>query len=64
MHEKKVYEYLSKLETSDFFGCCTDQIKALIPLIEAKRYLTFLTLQNDKNKSGLDKISETSSDAE
>ena len=61
MHEHQVYKSLSNLESSDFFGLCTDQIRALIPLAEANRYLTFLTLQNDKNKSNLDKISESQS---
>ena len=61
MHDHQIYKSLSKLESSDFFGLCTDQIRALIPLSEAKRYLTFLTLQNDKNKSNLDKISESQS---
>ena len=61
MHEHQIYKSLSKLRSSDFYGLCTDQIKALIPLSEAKRYLTFLTLQNEKNKSNLDKISELQS---
>ena len=61
MHDHQIYKSLSKLESSDFYGLCTDQIIALIPLSEAKRYLTFLTLQNDKNKSNLDKISESQS---
>ena len=59
MHEHQVYQSLSKLESSDFFGLCTDQIRALIPLAEAMRYLTFLAFQNDKIKSNLDKISES-----
>ena len=55
---------LSEIESSDFFGLCTDQIKALLPYYEAKRYLTFLILQNDLNWSGLDKISERCSNEE
>ena len=44
MKETKVYNILSKLETSEYKGLCTDQIKALLPLNEAYRYFTFLAV--------------------
>ena len=53
MSEHKMYKFLSKITTSEYQGLCTDQIKALLPLHEAQRYLTFLVLQNDFNKSSL-----------
>ena len=58
MPEHEIYSKLSQIQTSDFFGLCTDQIKALLPFREAKRYLNFLIYQNNSNKSGLDRISE------
>ena len=58
MNETKVYRLLSKLSTSEYFGLCTGQIKALISMNEAIKYLTFLAMQNDKNKSKLQKVSE------
>ena len=61
MREPKVYGLLSKLSTSEYYGLCTGQIKALISKNEAIKYLTFLAMQNDKNKSKLQKVSETAS---
>ena len=35
MGEEKVYKALGQLKTSDYYGCCSDQIKALIGVNEA-----------------------------
>ena len=44
MKQTKVYNILSKLETSEYKGLCTDQIRALLPHNEAYRYFTFLAV--------------------
>ena len=59
--DREVYEHLSTLVTSEYFGLCKGQIKALIKPNEAHRYFTYLALQNDLNKSLLHQVSESSS---
>ena len=64
MREPKVYKILGKIETSEYKGLCKDQIKALLPMNEAYRYLTFLAVQNDSNKHFLHHVSERESQEE
>ena len=64
MREAKLYKLLGKIETSEYQGLCKDQIKALLPLNEAYRYLTFLAVQNDSNKFFLHHVSERGSQEE
>ena len=56
-----MYKILGQLETSDYFGCPSDQIKVLINSNEAKKYFTFLAMQNEYNKSLLEGVSEKNS---
>ena len=60
MSESKVFNKLSKIPISDFYGQNPEEIKASIGPNEAVRYLTDLVLINDKNKSKFYMVSEKS----
>ena len=60
MKKVKVYRLLGKLSTSQYYGMNGRQIKNLLPWSQAYRYLTYLSLQNESNKSLLYQVSEAS----
>ena len=61
MRDTRVYRALGKLRTSDYYGLPPGQIQELIGLNDAHRYLTFLALQNDFNRSLLYLVSDKGS---
>ena len=60
MSDKKLFNNLSRITISDFYGLQPKQIQSCITLNEAVRYLTDLVIINDMNKSKFFTVSEKS----
>ena len=60
MSAEEVFEILSILETSMYKGNSIAEIACYITVTEGYRYLTELSILNEKEKSGLDDISDKS----
>ena len=60
MSAEEVFEILSILETSMYKGNSIAEIARYITVTEGYRYLTELSILNEKEKSGLDDISDKS----
>ena len=61
MTDMALFEYLTTIRTSKYYGLCMGQLQALLTYGEALKYFTELAKQNDQNKSKLCNISEISS---
>ena len=64
MTPQEVFDYLSTLETSMYKAIPIAEILATITITEGYRYLTELSILNEKEKSNLEDISDKSIDQE
>ena len=64
MTPQEVFEYLSTLRTSMYKNWSIAEITKNITITEGNRYLTELSLLNEKEKSKLEEISDKSIDQE
>ena len=58
LETSKVMKMLSRLPQSQYFGVRPADMYALISPGDARRYLTALTILNDKEKSNLSQVDE------
>ena len=62
MSDDEVFDHLKNLETSMYKGKSIAEIANAITVTEGYRYLTELSILNEKAKSGLEVISDRSFD--
>ena len=64
LSDDKVYKILTLLPTSKYYQWSIRDVKATVKREEAYRLFTYLALQNERNKSLLEKVSEQPSSSE
>ena len=64
LSDDKVYKILTLLPTSKYYQWSIKDVKATVKREEAYRLFTYLALQNERNKSLLEKVSEQPSSSE
>ena len=64
LSDDKIYEILTKAPMSRFYNMDKAELAKIVKRQDAYRHFTYLALQNDRNKSLLDEVSEKNSSKE